>query len=61
MLFVWQKGTTQPTAYKCKQLPSSGTGTPAAYLAKHVLRGEEEGLPIRELARIYPAPEFADV
>jgi hypothetical protein len=60
MLFVWTKGTSQPTAFKCHVMPSNGHGKAVSYIAKHVLKPEEESLPIRELALLYPAPEYTD-
>ena len=59
MLFVWKKGMCQPSAFKCHELPSDGSGKPAAYIVKHTLKTEEEGMLIRDLERIYPAPEYA--
>ena len=59
MFFVWQKGISQPTAYKCDEIPTNGDDKPAPYIVKHVLREEEECMLIRDLERIYPAPEYA--
>jgi hypothetical protein len=59
MLFVWSKGISQPSAYKCHELPSNGSGKVALYIVKHTLREAEEGLPIRDLEKIYPCPEYA--
>ena len=59
MFFVWARGISQPIAYKCHEIPSNGSGKPAAYIVKHVLREEEETMMIRDLERIYPAPEYA--
>jgi hypothetical protein len=60
MLFVWAKGLSKPVAYKCHDLPRDGHGKPAAYLAKHELKPEEEGMLIRELEVKYPAPKLTD-
>ena len=59
MLFVWQKGLSQPFAFKCNDLPLDGAGKARPYIVKHTLKPEEENLLIRELERIYPAPEYA--
>lgn len=61
MLFVWTKGMNQPTAFKCHDIPTNGSGNPQSFLAKHMLTPEQEGLSIKDLAQIYPAPEYADV
>lgn len=60
MLFVWAKGLSQPSAFKCHDLPRDGHGKPQPYIRKEQLRPEEEALPIRELALIYPAPAYTD-